>query len=62
VLVGSADVGRDDPQYRPVRKLPPDVVGVDTWPITQLERREVDVLNLDLAGPDVGNTSVLSHR
>ena len=61
VLVGAADVGRDDLQDRPVRDLASDVGGIDARPVLQLERREVDVLYLDLAWAHVGDASVVSH-
>ena len=47
VLVGAADVRRDDPEDRPVRHLAAHVRRVDARPVLQLERREVDVLDLD---------------
>jgi hypothetical protein len=44
-----------------VRNLSPDVVGMDTWPILELEARKLDVLNLDLGGLDVCDALVVSH-
>src|SRR6185437_6204548 len=61
VLVGAADVGRDDLEDHPVLGLAPDVVGVDSGSVPQLELREVDRLDLDLAGAHVGDTSVVRH-
>jgi hypothetical protein len=61
VLVGAADVGRDDLQDHPVLGLAPDVVGMHPGPVLQLELRKVDRLDLDLAGPEIGDTSVVRH-
>ena len=49
VLVGAADVGRDDLQDHAVLALAPDVVRVDAGTVLQLELRVVDRLHLDLA-------------
>src|SRR5688572_4478892 len=61
VLVGAADVRRDDPEDRAVRELAADIRGVDAGAVLQLQGREVDVLDLDVARPHIGNTPVLSH-
>ena len=41
--------------------LRPTLAGCTPGPSFSSKLREVDVLNLDLAGLDVGNTSVVSH-
>jgi hypothetical protein len=41
--------------------LSPDVVGMDTWAIPELEARKLDVLDLDLAGLDVCDALIVSH-
>ena len=48
-------------QDHPVRALAADVVRMDPGSVLELEAREVDVLDLDLARPDVGDASVVSH-
>ena len=45
----------------PCGRLSADVGGVDAGPVLELERREVDVLDLDLARLDVGDASVVGH-
>ena len=44
-----------------MRKLAADVSRIDTGPILELEGREVDVLDLHLAGAHVGNAAVICH-
>src|SRR6185503_2093891 len=61
VLVGAADVRRDDLEDRRVGQLPADVVRVDARAVLHLEAREVDVLHLDLAGAHVCDATVLGH-
>ena len=51
VLVGAAYVRRDDLQDRSVRQLAADIRGVDAGAVLQLQRREFDVLDLDVARP-----------
>ena len=62
VLVGAADVRRNDLEDRPVRQLATDIRGVDPGPVLELEAGEVDVVDLDLAGPHVRDSSVVSHE
>jgi hypothetical protein len=61
VLVGAADVGRDDLQDHPVLAAPPDVVGMHPRPVLEHELWEVDRLDLNLARAEVGDPSVVSH-
>jgi hypothetical protein len=61
VLVGAADVRRDDLEDDAVLALAPDVVGVNTGSVLQLELREVDRLDFDLAGAEIGDTSVVGR-
>ena len=61
VLVGAADVGRYALEDRRMRELAADVPRVHSGPVLQLEGREVDVVDLDLAGPHVGHASVVCH-
>ena len=57
----AADVGGHDLQDHAVRQRTADVVGMHAGAVLQLQRREVDVLDLDLAGFDVGDAAVLGH-
>ena len=39
----------------------PTLSGMHARPVLQLEAREVDVLHLDLAGPQIRHATVLGH-
>ena len=61
VLIRAADVRRDTFQDRGVRQFAPDVRGVDPRAVLQLERRVVDVLDLDRPWSHVGHAPVIWH-
>ncbi len=61
VLIRATDVRRDALEDRRVRQLAPHVGRVHARAVLQLERREVDVVDLDLARPHVGNSTVICH-
>ncbi len=61
VLVRTADVGRDAFQDRRVGELATHIGGVDPRPVSELEAREIDVVDLHLPRAHVGNASVVSH-
>src|SRR5699024_3730631 len=61
VLVRAADVGGDDLEDRAVGDGAPDVVGVDTGPVLELELGIGDVLDLGPARLEVGDAAVAGH-
>ena len=61
VLIRTADVRRNDPQDRSMTGLASDVVRMNAGSVLELELREVDVMNLDLARLDVGDAPVIGH-
>jgi hypothetical protein len=61
VLVGAADVGRDDLEDDAVLALAADVSLVDPRSILQNELGIVDGVDLDFAGLDIGDCLVTWH-
>src|SRR5262249_11924690 len=61
VLVGAADVRREDLEDHPVLAAAADVLLVYPRPVLEDELRVVDGLHLDLAGAHLGDPAVAGH-
>src|SRR3954454_21016753 len=61
VLVTTADVGGEHLEDRAVRAFPPDVVRVHAGTVAQHKAGVVEVSDLHVARPLVGDAAVLRH-